>query len=98
MSQRSSGIILRSSRCIATMKILKKYEMKKNIFFRSKNDVTSPYYLSVSPAVTRLTVYRRMQVRMEVQLVGSQGGYGPTVYRGLQLAPGTTTDLFANFG
>ena len=34
---------------------------KKN-FSDEKNDVTSPYYLSVSPAVTRLTVYRRLQV------------------------------------
>ena len=36
----------------------------KKYFFRWKNDVTSPYYLSVSPAVTRLTVYRRLQVRI----------------------------------
>ena len=69
MSLRSSGIILRSSRCIATMKILKNCEMKK-IFFSMKNNVTSPYYLPVSPAVTRLTVYRRLQVRILWQLVG----------------------------
>ena len=36
----------------------------EKIFFSIKNDVTSPYYLSVSPAVTRLTVYRRLQVRI----------------------------------
>ena len=43
---------------------LKKLRDEKNIFFDEKNDVTSPYYLSVSPAVTRLTVYRRLQVRI----------------------------------
>ena len=41
---------------------LEKLRDEKNIFFQWKNDVTSPYYLSVSPAVIRLTVYRRCQV------------------------------------
>ena len=36
MSQRSSGIILRSSRCIATMKILKNCEMEKKVFSMKK--------------------------------------------------------------
>ena len=35
------------------------------------------YCLSVSPAVTRLTVYRRLQVRILFQLVGLPGDYRP---------------------
>ena len=49
----------------------------EKIFFSMKNDVTSPYYLSVSPAVTRLTVYRRLQVRIGAP--SSEFDYRPIV-------------------
>ena len=56
---------------------LEKMRDEKIIFFGKKNDVTSPYYLSVSPAVTRLTVYRRLQVR--IGSPSSRFDYGPIV-------------------